>query len=74
MATVTTDTGIQQVGEIAGQVWQVLDEQGPTSLAKLTKKVKAPRDLVLLAVGWLAREDKITLQERGRVRMVSLST
>ena len=72
MATPTNGTGTQQVGQVAGQVWLVLDENGPTTLAKLTKAVKAPRDVVLLAVGWLAREDKITIEERGRTRTVAL--
>jgi hypothetical protein len=60
------------VGEAAGDVWQTLDENGPQSVAKLVKLTGAPRDVVLLAIGWLAREDKITLEEGSRGRVVAL--
>lgn len=70
MATVTVY--IDQIGETAGMVWRVLDEQGPQSLAKLPKLVDAPRDLVFMAVGWLAREDKLQIEEGRRTKIVSL--
>ena len=47
---------LDQIGETAGSVWRVLELKGPQSLAALKKQVKAPGDLVLMAVGWLARE------------------
>ena len=72
MATATTLSGVQQVGETAGEVWQALDENGPLSVAKLSKLTGAPRDVVLMAIGWLAREDKIELEEGNRGRVVAL--
>jgi hypothetical protein len=42
------------------------------SLAKLVKTVGEPRDTVMQALGWLAREDKIWIEDEGRSRMVSL--
>ncbi len=50
-----------QVGETAGKVWRVLNSHGPQTLAQLKKKVKEPSDVLLLAVGWLAREDKVDI-------------
>ena len=41
-------------------------------LAKLVKAVGEPRDTVMQALGWLAREDKINLVEEGHSRVVSL--
>ena len=64
---------VDQVGRTAGLVWNVLDQSGPISLAKLFKAVDAPRDTVLMAAGWLAREEKISIEERGRQRIVSLN-
>jgi DNA-binding GntR family transcriptional regulator len=61
-----------QIGETAGVVWHTLDENGPLSLAKLAKQVDAPRDVVMQAIGWLAREGKIDIEETGRTRVVSL--
>jgi hypothetical protein len=42
------------------------------SMAKVVKAAGQPRDTVMLALGWLAREDKINIEEDGRTRMVSL--
>jgi len=41
-------------------------------MAKLVKAVDEPRDTVMQALGWLAREDKITMEDQGRTRFVSL--
>ena len=73
MATATEMSCICQVGETAGSVWRLLKKSGPLSIAKIIKEVDAPRDLVMLALGWLAREDKISIAEEGRSKVVSLS-
>lgn len=73
MATATPDTCcVQQIGETAGEIWKVLSLKGPLSLAKLAKEVDAPRDMIMQGVGWLAREDKINIDEEVRSRVVSL--
>jgi hypothetical protein len=41
-------------------------------MAKLVKAVGEPRDTVMQAIGWLAREDKLQIEEEGRSRIVSL--
>ena len=63
---------IDQVGITAGEVWHVLGSQGGMSLAKLAKQIDAPRDLVMQAVGWLARENKISIVEEKRTKTVAL--
>jgi hypothetical protein len=60
------------IGETAGLVWKALSDNGPMSMAKLVKAVGQPRDMVMQAVGWLAREDKITIEEDRRTRIISL--
>ncbi len=73
MATATSDTCcVEQVGETAGEIWKVLSLKGPLSLAKLAKEVDGPRDLIMQGIGWLAREDKVTIEEELRSRVVSL--
>jgi formate dehydrogenase assembly factor FdhD len=42
------------------------------TMAKLVKAVGTPRDLAMLAIGWLAREGKIVISDNGRTRQVSL--
>lgn len=66
-------TGVERIGDVAGQVWHCLNTTGTASFAQLAKEVDAPRDLVMQAVGWLAREGKISITENGRSRSVSLS-
>jgi len=63
---------VEQIGQTAGEVWALLDENGPQSLAKTVKAVGKPRDLVMQSLGWLAREDKIEIVEEGRARVVKL--
>ena len=60
------------IGETAGVVWHALKEHGPLSLAKLVEQTGRNRDLVMQAVGWLAREDKIAVTETKRGKIVSL--
>jgi len=72
MATAPPISQVAHIGETAGVVWTILNENGPLSMAKLVKKVGGPRDVVMQALGWLAREDKISIEEDGRIRIVSL--
>ena len=72
MATAPPVSCISDIGETAGIVWRVLSEEGPLSLTKLVKAVGEPRDSVMQSIGWLAREGKITIDDAGRNRMVSL--
>jgi len=73
MATMTETTPyIALIGETAGGIWHVLDQKGQLTVAKLVKEVGAPRDLVMQALGWLAREEKIVISEDSRTKVVSL--
>jgi hypothetical protein len=63
---------VQQIGETAGAVWHALHENGPLTLAKLEKQLGVNRDLVMQAVGWLAREGKIEISESKRAKVVAL--
>ncbi len=71
MAT-TSVSCVGQIGETAGIVWHTLEKGGAMTLAKLLKEVDAPRDVVMQAVGWLAREGKVEIEESKRKRMISL--
>jgi hypothetical protein len=62
----------QQIGDVAGQIWHALHENGRLSQTKLVKVVDAPRDMVMQGLGWLAREDKIEIEETSRGRVISL--
>ena len=72
MAKAALSSPVARIGVTAGTAWKVLAEDGPLSMAKLVKAVGEPRDTVMQALGWLAREDKICIEEEGRSRIVSL--
>jgi hypothetical protein len=75
MATETcTSTGEGQIGEAAGMVWRALLQSGPLTAAKLVREVEMPRDVAMQAVGWLAREDKLMIEEGPRSRLYSLKS
>ena len=61
---------VDQIGDAAGLVWHHLHESGPRTLTQLTKDIDAPRDVIMQAVGWLAREDKLAIDEEGRNKKV----
>lgn len=63
---------VATIGETAGVVWNILSQNGPMTMAQVVKAVGEPRDTVMQALGWLAREDKINIVEEGRSRVVSL--
>jgi hypothetical protein len=71
--TASENDPVLQIGTTAGVVWQQLQENGPMSTAKLVKAVGEPRDSVMQALGWLAREDKLHIED-GRSRIFSLKS
>lgn len=72
MATATCSSCIHEIGETAGEIWHLLLQQGRMSLPKLVKEIGAPRDLVMQAIGWLAREEKVLIEETSRSRIIML--
>lgn len=71
--TSATTSLVDQIGGTAGKVWHALHKEGPLSIAKLVETVELNRDLVMQAVGWLAREGKLQITETKRGRFLSLS-
>jgi len=63
---------IQPIGETAGKVWRLLNENSEASLSQLKRGVKADPNLILQAIGWLAREDKLRIEKNGRYVTYSL--
>ncbi|MEX0979326.1 MAG: winged helix-turn-helix domain-containing protein [Pirellulales bacterium] len=61
---------VEQIGDTAGLVWHHIHENGPRTLTQLSKDIDAPRDVIMQAVGWLAREDKVTIDEEGRSKKI----
>jgi hypothetical protein len=60
------------IGEIAGYIWNFLEDEGECSITAINEAVDEPRSRVNMALGWLAREDKLEFVEEGRGTSVRL--
>jgi winged helix-turn-helix protein DUF2582 len=59
-----------EVGDTAGKVWHVLNDAGPHTLSQLKKVLSGKNGKVEMALGWLAREDKIEiLQDKKNLQI-----
>ncbi len=56
----------------AGIIWDLLNLKGPMLARDLAKAAALRTEDVHGALGWLAREDKINVQKKGRSRIYSL--
>ena len=54
---------ITEIGIVAGDIWHYLDQQGEVTLSVLSKGIDKSRELVLMSLGWLAREGHVILQQ-----------
>ncbi len=71
-STAAAVLGAEQIGMTAGSVWLYLSENGETSLTALKKEIGGAADLVLAAIGWLAREEKLDFTVNGKTVKVAL--
>lgn len=54
---------ITWIGLCAGEIWCYLDKHGgEASLKMLDSGIDAPKETILMAVGWLAREGYILIE------------
>ena len=60
------------VGNAAGEIWKYLDKNGPTSVAKLTRDTKIDEKNIQRGIGWLAQEDKVSIEIINRAETISL--
>ncbi|MEJ2542662.1 MAG: winged helix-turn-helix domain-containing protein [Calditrichaceae bacterium] len=63
---------INNIGKTAGQVYQVLEKNDTSTVAKLKTATKANDFILSAAIGWLARENKIQINQSGKSVKVSL--
>jgi len=54
---------ITQIGLVAGDIWSYLEaHKGTGQLESIISGLEKERDLVLMSIGWLAREGHVTLE------------
>ncbi len=63
----------EKIGVNAGLVWTVLSEnKGKANLKDIKKATKLTEKDLYAALGWLAREDKVNLEEADKEVFVCL--
>lgn len=63
-----------KVGLNAGKVWHVLNENGELSMNDLCHNLDLQFEDVALAIGWLARENKIVMSRKDDILYVSIDS
>jgi hypothetical protein len=58
---------ITEIGITAGDIWHFLDQNHSCTLSDLVAGIGRPRDLVLMSLGWLAREGHVVVEGEGEL-------
>lgn len=62
---------ITEIGIAAGEVWRYLDEHGESDFNTICSSLDKPRDIILMGLGWLAREGHVILtQDKSSYKVV----
>ncbi len=64
---------ITAIGIAAGDIWHYLDEHGRVLFSDITKDIDKPRDLLLMSLGWLAREGHVKVEQLDKNCYVELT-
>lgn len=56
-------------GKNAGEIWRLLNEKGPLTKKDIQEVTKQNDDDFFFGVGWLAREDKISVDEKNNYKL-----
>lgn len=63
---------VEIIGEWAGKAWTALNEQGALNMKGLKKATKLKEKELYAAIGWLAREGKLNINETEEEIVISL--
>ena len=63
---------ITEIGIVAGDIWHYLDQHKSCSLTELSAGIEKDRNVVLMSLGWLAREGHVIMEETGKDYKITL--
>lgn len=63
---------ITEIGIVAGDIWHYLDQNKSCYLSKLVPAIDKERNVVLMSLGWLAREGHVILEQEGQDYRITL--
>ena len=52
---------ITEIGIVAGEIWHYLDAHGEVLFSDMARQIDKPRDILLMSLGWLAREGHVVV-------------
>ena len=56
---------ITEIGIVAGDIWHYLDQNRTCKLSQLVQAIDKDRNVVLMSLGWLAREGHVIMETEG---------
>jgi len=63
---------ITEIGIVAGEIWHFLDQHGEVTFTTLVKGIDKAPEIVLMSLGWLAREGHVVVQQAHDTYKISL--
>lgn len=64
---------ITEIGIVAGEIWHYLDHhQRQARLEEIIRSIDKSREVILMSIGWLAREGHVILWGEGPDYLVKL--
>jgi len=64
---------IERIGENAGNIWKTLKENGQMSANSLKKATHLSEKDMNMSLGWLARENKLSFEQKVNQTLISLA-
>ncbi|MDR1195544.1 MAG: winged helix-turn-helix domain-containing protein [Endomicrobium sp.] len=63
---------IDRIGLAAGEIWKYLSENGESSPIKIKANLGISNTMLYLALGWLSRENKVSITQHDYSYKISL--
>ena len=63
---------ITEIGIVAGDIWHYLDQHKTCTLNQLVQAIEKNRNVVLMSLGWLAREGHVIMEPQGSDYAITL--
>ena len=63
---------ITEIGIVAGDIWHYLDHHKSCTLTQLAMGIDKNKNVVLMSLGWLAREGHVIMEQEGADYRITL--
>lgn len=63
---------ITEIGIVAGDIWHYLDQHKTCTLSQLVSAIDKNKNVVLMSLGWLAREGHVIMEDLGNDYKITL--